>query len=132
MLERARSDPTRYQRTPYGAAVSNAHNTVLLAGAETGLLGAVGVLLVNLGLGLAALAVVLRNWRPDRPELPLAAGLAILAFLAQGMVNNLFTVGVTGILAATVAGSFLSGHGDAADRAGPPLRVLGERGGRGR
>jgi O-antigen ligase len=84
MLERARSDPTRYQHTPYGPAVSNAHNTVLLAGAETGLLGAVGVLLINLSLGLAALAVVLRNWRPDRPELPLGAGLAILAFLGHG------------------------------------------------
>jgi O-antigen ligase len=132
MLERARSDSTRYQRTPYGPAVSNAHNTVLLAGAETGLLGAGGLLLLNVGLGLAALAVALRNWRPERPELSLAAGLAILAFLAQGMVNNLLTVGVTGILAATMAGCFLADHDDSADHAGPPVPVLGERGGRGR
>jgi O-antigen ligase len=132
MLERARSDSSRYQHTPYGPAVSNAHNTVLLAGAETGLLGAAGVLLLNLGLGLAAVAVVLRNWRPEGSELPLAAGLAFLAFLAQGMVNNLFTVGVTSILAATLAGCFLAGHGDGADRAGPPPPVLGVRGDRGR
>jgi hypothetical protein len=48
------------------------------------------------------------------------------------MVNNLFTVGVTGMLAATMAGCFLADHDDSADHASPPLPVLGERGGRGR
>jgi O-antigen ligase len=108
-LEVARSDPARYRDTPYGPAVSTAHNTVLLAGAETGLLGAVGIALLNAGVGLAALALVVRNHRPGRPVLLFAAGLAILAFLAQGMVNNLFTVGVTSTLAATMVGCFLGG-----------------------
>jgi O-Antigen ligase len=108
-LEAAKSDPAHYQDTPYGPAVSTAHNTVLLAGAETGLLGAAGIALLNVGLGLAALRLVVRNRRPGRPVLPFTAGLAILAFLAQGMVNNLLTVGVTGTLAATMVGCFLAG-----------------------
>ena len=36
-----------------------------------------------------------------------AAALALLAFLAQGMVNNLFTVGVTSVCAAFLLGSQL-------------------------
>lgn len=120
MLQTARSDPARYQSTPYGPAVSNAHNTVLLAGAETGVLGGAGILLLNVGLGLTALAVVVRNRRPGRPELPLAAGLAMLAFLAQGMVNNLFTVGVTSTLAATMTGCYLAGDDRTSDGPDPP------------
>jgi O-antigen ligase len=108
MLETARADPTRYQSTPFGPAQSNAHNTALLAGAETGIVGAAGVLLLNLGLGLTALGVVLRHRRPGRSALPLAGGLAVLAFLAQGMVNNLFTVGVSSTLFATIVGGFLA------------------------
>jgi hypothetical protein len=37
----------------------------------------------------------------------LAGAIAMLAFLGQGMVNNLFTVGVTSVVAAFVAGAFL-------------------------
>ncbi len=54
----------RYEDTPFGAAESSAHNSVLLAGAETGVIGALGALLVNIGFALAALRILVRARRP--------------------------------------------------------------------
>ncbi|HET9614698.1 MAG TPA: O-antigen ligase family protein, partial [Candidatus Limnocylindrales bacterium] len=56
MLAVAATDPGRYVDTPFGPATSSAHNTVLLAAAETGIVGAVGTLLLNVALALVAIA----------------------------------------------------------------------------
>jgi hypothetical protein len=93
-------DPERYRMTPFGQAWSTAHNTILLAGAETGVLGALGALILNLGLAVVAISVLVRAPRGPEGALAVASSLALLAFLAQGMVNNLLTVGVTGLFAA--------------------------------
>ncbi len=101
MVDVMRSDPERYVYTPYGKATESAHNTILLAGAETGVVGALSTLAINVVIALAALhAFFLRRRYP----LIAAAGLASLAFLAQGMVNNLFTVPATGTLLAVLVG----------------------------
>jgi O-antigen ligase len=88
MIEVAQSDPARYIRTPLGNAYNNAHNTVLLAGAELGVVGAIGAFLVNLAIGLAALGVVYRGWRRALGVVETAGAIAVLGYLAQGMVNN--------------------------------------------
>jgi O-antigen ligase len=94
-----RSDPDRYVETPYGRATNSAHNTILLAGAETGILGALSTFVINAVIALVALqTIVFRRRHP----IAVAASFAALAFLAQGMVNNLFTVPATGTLLAVL------------------------------
>jgi O-Antigen ligase len=105
-LQAIRDDRERYMNTPFGVATSSAHNTVLLAGAETGVLGALGTLILNIVLALAALIWILG--RRDPTLLYRAAGFAVLGYLAQGMVNNLFTVPATSILLAVLVGAFAS------------------------
>lgn len=87
------ADPERYRSTRFGVATANAHNTVLLAAAENGLLGLAGAVACTLGFAGAAIVVVRRHWSaaPRRA----AAGIALLAFLVQGMTNNLYTVTLT-------------------------------------
>ena len=104
MIEVMRSDPDRYVDTPFGKSTSSAHNTILLAGAETGAVGAVSMAVLNAMIAIAALRLL---WpRSRRPAIHTAAALAMIAFLAQGMLNNLFTVPATGTLLAVVAGAF--------------------------
>lgn len=89
-------DPERYRDTPFGPAVSNAHNTIILAGAEEGMMAMLGSLLINLALGLTCLRTLIQGWPRRRQHVvPLAAALGCFGFLVQGMVNNLFTVTVT-------------------------------------
>ena len=105
MLDAVAADPERYRATIFGEAWSTAHNTVLMAGAETGVLGAIGAIILNLGL-LVVAARAFVSAPPGRAgNLQVAASLALVAFLVQGMVNNLFTVGVTGVCAAFLLGS---------------------------
>lgn len=100
-------NPERYRQTVFGQAWSTAHNTVLLAGAETGVLGAVGALILNIGLVLVVLRALMTAERGPAGSLQVASALALGAFLAQGMVNNLISVGATGLFAATLVGSLL-------------------------
>jgi O-antigen ligase len=105
--EVARADEERYVETPFGSAVNNAHNTVLLAGAEAGIVAAIGAFIVNVAIALAALRVLLAGRRPGLPVVQTAGAIAVLGYLAQGMVNNLFTVAAAGIVFAVVAGSYV-------------------------
>ena len=107
MLDAVAANPERYRATAFGQAWSTAHNTVLLAGAETGLLGALGAIVLNLGLAVIVIQVFLRAPKGAAGSLQVAAALGLGVFLAQGMVNNLFTVGVTGICAAFLLGTQL-------------------------
>jgi O-antigen ligase len=107
MMAVATSDPGRYQVTEFGPAVSNAHNTIILAGAEMGLVALLGVLLLNVGLAAIALRAVISGIRRSASVIRMSAGIAMLGFLVQGMVNNLFTVGATGTVAALTVGAFL-------------------------
>jgi O-antigen ligase len=107
MVAVEQTNPDRYMRTPVGYAQNNAHNTVLLAGAETGVVGAIGSLLVNLAIALAALRILLRGRRPDVAVIETAGSIAVLGYLAQGMVNNLFTVASAGVVFAVVAGAYV-------------------------
>lgn len=97
----------RYRKTVFGPAVANAHNTVLIAGAETGIGGAAGVLMLNLAIGLAALRVLWLNRGQRGSAVETAGVLAVLAYLVQGQVNNLLTVAACGTLFAVVVGAFL-------------------------
>jgi O-antigen ligase len=101
------ADPERYRNTVFGPAWSTAHNTILLAGAEMGVLGALGAIVLNLGLAVLAVVVLVRMARSHDGAVPTAASIALLAFLAQGMVNNLIAVGVTGVFAAFLVGALL-------------------------
>jgi len=103
----AQSD--RYSHTPFGPATNSAHNTILLAGAETGVLGALAAVFINGGLALAALRTALRGRRLHEPLLMVAA-FAIAGYLVQGMVNNLFEVGATSALFALTIGAFAVLH----------------------
>jgi hypothetical protein len=106
-----------YAVTPFGIATNNAHNTILLAGAEMGVLAAIGSLIINVGLaGLAVLTIREALHGERRSHVLIAGGVAVLAFLAQGMVNNLFTVGVTGVVLALLAGVFLVNPGTSLGR----------------
>jgi hypothetical protein len=87
------ADPARYRATSFGVATANAHNTVLLAAAENGLLGLVGAVVCTVGFAGAAV-VAIRRGRSRSPRRA-AAGVAVLAFLVQGMTNNLYTVTLT-------------------------------------
>ncbi|MDP9467934.1 MAG: O-antigen ligase family protein [Chloroflexota bacterium] len=102
------AEPERYSRTPFGPATSSAHNTILLAGAETGIVGALAAIAINVGLVLLAVRCAWRG-RKWRDPLLIAAGLAMGGYLVQGMVNNLFEVGATSALLALVVGAFAAG-----------------------
>lgn len=106
MLDATRANPGRYQDTPAGTAVSNAHNAVLLAGAETGVLGAIGALAVLIGLSIVAISALRQVWIRDTAVLR-ASALAVVCFVAQSMTNNLLTVGVTSVVGYLIAASFL-------------------------
>jgi O-antigen ligase len=109
MVDVMKQNPARYVDTPFGKASNSAHNTILLAGAETGLLGALSTLGINVVVALLALQALI--FRRRSPEV-VAAALAALAFLAQGMVNNLFTVPATGTLLAVLVGIIVAGRAD--------------------
>jgi O-antigen ligase len=103
----AAANPDRYVRTEFGAAVNNAHNTVLLAGAESGVAGAIGSLIVNIAIAIAALRVLLQLRRRRISAVETAGALAVLGYLAQGMVNNLFNVAAAGVVFVVVAGAYV-------------------------
>jgi O-antigen ligase len=103
-LDAMHARPSEYVDTPFGPSTSSAHNTILLEGAESGVMGAVVALLLNVVLLLIALRLVYAGL--GEGGLNAAAGFAMLAFLAQGMVNNLFSVPATGILLAVLVGAF--------------------------
>jgi len=108
MVDVMREYPARYVNTPFGKATNSAHNTILLAGAETGVLGALSTFGINVVLALLALqALILRRRYP----VVVAAAFAVLGFLAQGMVNNLFTVPATGTLLAVLVGIIVAAGG---------------------
>jgi O-antigen ligase len=117
------SNPDRYVHTPFGTAASTAHNTILLAGAETGVLGALATMVLNAVLALAALVWI---WRGRHNPLLSAAGFAVGAFLIQGMLNNLFTVGVTGVLLALLVGTFASVLSEQSNRIPPTTTGVAE------
>ena len=117
MLIEAAENPDRYRHTDFGEATNNAHNTILLAGAETGVMGAIGSLLVNVSVAASAIAALLAGARRRRlmahpqgfgtSDLVAAAALGVLGFLVQGMTNNLFAVRVTSVGAMLVYAAFL-------------------------
>jgi O-Antigen ligase len=101
--------PTTYGVTPFGRATNSAHNTILLAGAETGVLGALGTLALNLALAVAAVGLIWQR-RARHDVLLSGVGLALGGYLIQGMVNNLFTVPATSVLLALLVGAFVAGR----------------------
>lgn len=115
MFDEVRANPERYRETPFGRATNTAHNTILLAAAETGVFGGLGVLGINLGLGLIALR---RAWRAllRQHALALAAALTLVGYLGQGMVNNLFSVPATSVVFALVVGAVVGAPGGGEDR----------------
>lgn len=119
MAEELKAKPERYARTPFGPATSSAHNTILLAGAETGVLGALAATVINVGLALVALRCGWRGWR-RRDLLLVGAALALAGYLVQGMVNNLFEVGATSALLALVIGAYASSAQSSAGRPATP------------
>jgi O-antigen ligase len=118
MNDAVNANPDRYRDTPFGPATSSAHNTILLAAAETGVIGGLAALLINVGLAVVAAGSA---WHARRPEqaLLLASSLALAAYLVQGMVNNLFSVPATSVVLALVIGgligSRLNGDGSIGD-----------------
>lgn len=113
MIEVMQAFPERYAETELGRAVSTAHNTILLAGAELGVLGAIGVVMIYAGIAVAALLHFRRSRLARRNWILVAGALAVLAFLAQGITNNLITVGVTGVFGALALGGVLIGGAEA-------------------
>jgi O-Antigen ligase len=93
------ADPVRYRSTSFGVATANAHNTVLLAAAENGVLGLVGAVTCTIGFAGAAVVAIRRAGvgvgAASAGIRQSAAGVALLAFLVQGMTNNLYTVTFT-------------------------------------
>lgn len=126
-LDRSKSvvlaSPERYGATPFGKATNSAHNTILLAGAETGIAGAVALLAINVGLFWLALRAM-RNGRRTGSGVMAGCGIAVAALLAQGMVNNLMTVPATSLLLATLAGLIATraagGEGERPDEPATP------------
>jgi hypothetical protein len=72
-----------------------------------GVLGAIGAIVLNIGLAALAVVVLVRAARHPHGSVPAAAALGLLAFLAQGMANNLIAVGVTGVFAAFLVGTLV-------------------------
>jgi hypothetical protein len=68
--------------------------------------GAIGALILHVGIVGLALFLLLRR-RQGRSAVEIAGIVAVLAFEAQAVVNNLFTVGVTSVMAAIFIGAFL-------------------------
>jgi hypothetical protein len=102
-------NPERYVDTPFGPATATAHNVILLAGAELGVLGLVGVLLIITALAVGAARALWRMVRVGREGwVGATSALAVLAFLGQSMTNNLVTIGSTGVMAAVLVGALLS------------------------
>ncbi|HZC26804.1 MAG TPA: O-antigen ligase family protein [Actinopolymorphaceae bacterium] len=124
------ADPAHYRMTDWGVAGNNAHNTILLAAAEDGILGLAGAVVLNLALVVVAIAVIRRartvaRLDGDRRAEPLAVAVAVLAFLSQGMTNNLFTVTLTAsALVMLVAGCALPWLGPAVPRTSAPRHAL--------
>lgn len=118
MLETVQDDPGRYRETPFGPATSSAHNTILLAGAETGVLGALAVASLNIMLAAIALRCAWRGRKRGDPLL-VAAGLVIGGYLAQGMVNNLFSIPATSSLLALLVGAFALPSAEAGETSAP-------------
>ena len=63
-----------YAHTPFGDATDNARNTILLAGAEMGILAGIGSLLINIGLAGLAVLLIRDALRGDRRSTVLLAG----------------------------------------------------------
>ena len=78
------ANPERYRMTQFGTAGTTAHNTILLAGAEMGVLGAVGAIVLNIGLAVLAIVVLFRAARQPHGAVAAAAALGLLAFLVTG------------------------------------------------
>ncbi|WP_020574958.1 O-antigen ligase family protein [Actinopolymorpha alba] len=120
------ADPERYRATPFGVAGNNAHNTVLLAGAENGVLGLLGAVVLNLALVAVAIAVIRRaravaRASGERRMEPLGIGVAMLAFVSQGMANNLFTVTLTASALVMLVGGCALPWLDAGQRCPDPV-----------
>ena len=115
MNDVVKENPDRYRETPFGPATSSAHNTILLAAAETGVVGGLGTLGVNVGIAAIAVSAARRAWRQRSQEGALLLGMivAVLGFLAQGMVNNLFSVPATSVLLALLVGAIAGTRGAA-------------------
>lgn len=122
MLDEVRADPERYGDTPFGPATSSAHNTILLAGAETGVLGALAVAALNVALAGIALRCAWRGRARGDPRL-MAAGIVIFGYLIQGMVNNLFSIPATSSLLALLVGGFALPRGAGEPRPAGPVGV---------
>lgn len=105
MFDTVRDDPERYRDTPFGPATSSAHNTILLAGAETGVVGALAVASLNILLAVIALRCAWRGRARGDPLL-VAVGMVMIGYLVQGMVNNLFSIPATSSLLALLVGAF--------------------------
>jgi O-antigen ligase len=118
-------DPVRYQRTPFGTASNSAHNTILLAGAETGFVGALAILAINVGLAVLALRCLWRGWRRRDVLLP-APGLVIGGYLVQGMFNNLFSVPATSSILALLVGAFAISRAASGQRDGESSPQTGD------
>ncbi len=121
MLDTVQDHPERYRNTPYGPATSSAHNTILLAGAETGVLGGLAVASLNILLAVIALRCAWRGRGRGDPLL-VAVGLVIVGYVVQGMVNNLFSIPATSSLLALLVGAFAVEH-----RGAEPASVEGSR-----
>ena len=69
----------------------------------------------NLILALRALRMAWRGWKRGE-VLRVGASLAVIGYLAQGMVNNLFTVPATSSVFALIVGAFAGAGGGADNR----------------
>ncbi|MEX0626058.1 MAG: O-antigen ligase family protein [Chloroflexota bacterium] len=122
MLDTVKDNPERYSDTPFGPATSSAHNTILLAGAETGVLGAFAVASLNILLAAIAIRCAWRGRARGDPLL-VAVGMVMIGYLVQGMVNNLFSIPATSSLLALLVGGFALPRVEAGPPPGGPPRA---------
>ena len=122
MLDTVKAEPERYSDTPFGPATSSAHNTILLAGAETGVLGALAVASLNIVLAAIALRCAWRGRARGDPLL-VAVGMVMIGYLVQGMVNNLFSIPATSSLLALLVGGFVLPRSEAEPPPAGPSRA---------
>ena len=122
MFDTVRDNQERYRDTPFGPATSSAHNTILLAGAETGVLGAMGVASLNILLAVIALRCAWRGRARGDPLL-VAVGMVMIGYLVQGMVNNLFSIPATSSLLALLVGGFALTRAEAQPAPDGPSRA---------